>query len=86
MFQSLDFQPNIKYWVSNYNTFQSLLLSQKALTIGVQRKSSQLTDPAMAAIPIRDPLTLISGLLIHRSQKDNPVIKAFCEFYTTHSR
>lgn len=73
--------PHIQYAVSNLNTFFGLLKKGKGITLGVKRlyTGKQLDD--LATIPIRDSPPIQLGLLIdHRSQED-PLCKAFCDFY-----
>lgn len=75
---------NIKYSLSNLQSFHSLLQKGSAVYLGTQQESNYFERYNLAAIPIRDRLPIYSGLLLNIKSQDDPLINAFVDFYISH--
>ena len=71
----------IKYSVSSLTTFYDLLRKGKAISAGLQKNPQDLAQHDIVTIPIRDPILIESGLLLHHAHRNDPLISAFCDFY-----
>lgn len=72
---------HIKYSVSSLTAFYDLLSKGKAISIGLLKDPQDLAQRHIVTIPIRDPVLVETGLLIHREHRQDPLISAFCDFY-----
>lgn len=71
----------IKYSVSSLTAFYDLLSKGKAISIGLLKDPQDLEQHHIVTIPIRDPVLVETGLLIHQEHRQDPLISAFCDFY-----
>ncbi|AGA70114.1 transcriptional regulator [Desulfitobacterium dichloroeliminans LMG P-21439] len=74
---------NIKFSVSNLFTFYDILQKGQHITLGAARQAKffpKVLD-GMITTPIRDKINCRIGILIHKENKDNPMIQQFIKFY-----
>ena len=76
----------LKYSVANLTAFYDLLRKGKAISVGIQKNPADLAAQQIVTIPIRDPIVLESGLIIHQSCLQDPLIRAFGDFYQEYCR
>ena len=72
---------HIKYSVSSLTAFYDLLSKGKAISIGLLKDPQDLAQQHVVTIPIRDPVLVETGLLLHHEHRQDPLISAFCDFY-----
>ncbi|MEL1134120.1 LysR family transcriptional regulator [Desulfitobacterium sp. THU1] len=74
---------NIKFAVSNLFTFYDILQKGQHITLGAARHAKFFPKvlEGLVTTPIRDKINCQIGILIHRDNKDNPMIQQFIEFY-----
>lgn len=73
--------PNIKYAVSNLITFHDILNGGKAIHVGTYTSSQYLEKNNLVRIPIRDKIYFSTGVLYHQDHGNDPLIKAFADFF-----
>lgn len=71
---------NIKYVVDDRKSFFDILNKGTCLTVGIAKNNNKLVE-GLAAIPIRDKIRYIPGIIFPRGSLGNPVIKTFVDFY-----
>ena len=73
--------PNIKYEVSNLQTYDDLLKNGDCIAIGAIPPKTPLTRAGLTIIPIRDKRLFQIGAIVSRQRPLDPIEEAFLQFY-----
>lgn len=73
--------PNIKYEVSNLQTYDDLLKTGDCIAIGAVPAKTPLTRKGLTIIPIRDKSLYQIGAVVSRQRPLSPIEEAFLHFY-----
>ena len=71
---------NIKYVISNLSTFHEILEEGQCVHIGSQ-KAGYMPSDGLKMLPVKDKISYEVGLLIHKKNINQPIVKAFVDFY-----
>lgn len=75
-------KPNIKYEISNLDTYFDLLNSGSCIAVGaVQNINTKLANDDIVMIPIREERKFYIGILVSTLKKRHPLEEKFLNFY-----